>query len=136
MKITRRANQDGGMALIITLLVVAAAALFAMTMADRTRRGVVDTVRDRLSATAHAAASGGIEHARWALARAPDYSGETLQIGASDVRIDVTRNADQVHVVARAAIDAAPYASEITERVEATLALRGEHLPVVTFWRE
>ncbi len=136
MKITRRANRDRGMALIITLLVVAAAALFAMTMADRTRRGVVDTVRDRLSATAHAAASGGIEHARWALARDPDYAGETLQIGASDVRLDVTRNADQVQVVARAAIDAAPYASEIAERVEATLALRGEHLPVVTHWRE
>ena len=129
-------RRQSGMALIVALLVVAAAALFAMTTADRSWRGAVDTVRDRATATARAAAAGGVERARWALARDADYTGETLRVGTSDVVISVVRDGADIEVDVRAATTAAPYSDSVTERVEASLTLRGTRLPTVTGWRE
>ena len=115
-----RTKRESGMALIVALLVVAAAALFAMTTTARSRRGAVDTVRDRATAIARAAAAGGVEHARWALARDADYTGETLFIGTSVVEIEVVRTSAEVVVFTRAWSGAMPYSDTVTERVEAT----------------
>ena len=84
-----RLKRQSGMAMIVALLVVAAAALFAMTTAARSRRGAVDTVRDRAAATARAAAAGGVERARWVADEIwhPDQQGEWLEDGRYRLQI-------------------------------------------------
>ena len=129
-------RRENGVALIMALLVVAAAALFALTMAHRGRRLATDTILDRVAATARAAASGGIERARWALARDADYAGETLRIGTSDVEIRVVRTDEHAEILVLATTTAAPFADSVTERVDAALALRASGLPTITRWSE
>ena len=129
-------RRERGMALIIALLVVAAAALCALTMAERGRRVATDTVVDRVTATARAAASGGVERARWALARDVDYQGETLRIGACDVTIEVMHDGTQCAVTVTAQTGAAPFAESVTQRVEADLSLHEARLPKIVSWRE
>jgi Tfp pilus assembly protein PilX len=129
-------RHERGMALVIALLVVAAAALLALTMADRGLRVARDTVVDRVSATAQAAAAGGVDRARWALAQDPDYDGETLEIGNCSVSIAVVNAGRKRSVAISASTGSAPFAETVTRRVDAELLLRDAALPRITAWRE
>ena len=129
-------RRERGLALILALLLVAAAALLALTAAGRSRDLAMDAARDRASVTARAAADGGIERARWALARDAGYTGETLRIGACDVEIRVERGDDgRATVRSIARVGTSPFAESVTQRAEADVALRADGLPGVTAWR-
>lgn len=127
-------RRQEGVALVLAILVVAAAALVALTMAGRARRGVTDAALDRASSTARAAASGGIERARWALARDRAYTGESLQVGDSEVVISVP---DGECVVAVATSRSGVAGVSATHRIEADVVCNDDDgLPRIRAWRE
>ncbi len=136
-------RRQRGMALILALLLVAFAAMTALTLASRARDVAMDAARDRTGAVARAAAQGGVERARWALARDPNYRGETVTIGASSVTVTVGvggapgadgSRAVTVTVIAHA--PAPPFADSMTARVIAELRRRRDQLPAIVTWRE
>lgn len=130
-------RRQSGLALIMALLLVAAAAVLALTAANRSRDVAAGQIIDGAAVVAQAAADGGIERARWALARDSSYTGESLRIGRCDVRIQVEHGTDgELQVLSIARAPAAPFAETVSERVSATLRPTESGLPTVTAWRE
>ena len=130
-------RRQNGLALIMALLLVAAAAVLALSAANRSRDVAAGQIIDGASVTAQAAADGGVERARWALARDVSYTGESLRIGRCDVEIQVERGSDgELQVLSIARAPAAPFAETVTERVSATLRQTESGLPSVSTWRE
>ncbi len=121
-----------GAALIQALLLLVVATAVAAGAAARVQRTVDATVLDRAEVTAAAAASGGVELARAALARDAAWTGGTRTLGGSEIEVRVSAGASDaerhVVVVARAV--------RATQRVEAELRLDAAGLPRVVAWRE
>ena len=130
-------KRQSGLAMIMALLLVAAAAVLALTAANRSRNVAGEQVLDGARVAAQAAANGGLERARWALARDTGYAGETIRIGRSDVEISAKRETGgDFEVIAIARTPAAPFAETVAGRVEATLRTSANGLPTVIDWRE
>jgi hypothetical protein len=95
--------QERGSALIAVLLLVFVATAFASLAQGRVRNLARDTLRDRGHAEALYAAEGGLAKARHALRIDPLWSGDHLQVGASEVVVRVVRAApDQWRISSQA----------------------------------
>ena len=130
-------SRERGMSLVLALLLVAAAALFALTAAARSRDLAMDEVRDRATMQARWAAEGAVERARWALARDPAYAGETCDVGATSVEIRIeSSHGTASRVTAIATTSAAPFAETITQQLATDLIGRRAALPRVAAWHE
>lgn len=121
-------------ALFFVLAIVIVVAASAVVLRGRFDALVGEIRTDRGRLEAHWVAEGALEHARWALARDPAYTGGRVPVGGGEADVSVTAGpgADQVRVVVDAMVKRGA-AGAAARRVEARLRL-GPGLPRIEEW--
>ena len=135
MKSAAQNSSEQGFALFVALIALTVVGAVVTTLTHGSRDSVRATALERARTVTFHAAEGGVELARARLARAAEYRGETMRIGASDVTVTVTaRSAGgwRVRSIARSQ----PFGAgglPVTRVVEADL-LTAAKLPRVVAW--
>jgi len=93
--------RERGLALVWALLFLGLVAAAGVLVLERGRALDGADRADRAALQAYYAARGGVEQARWALARDPAYAGGPLRVGGQEVVVVVQRTDDGWRVTAR-----------------------------------